>query len=268
MNKPIFILGASDPEMMEIERVVRAAGYPVRYAATRLAGGALERTRSRDANNARDVLGGPIYPRTEKFVFVECRVQGLCPDLIVDHHQPGDPGYAAGAAEYMAGSSLGQVLSFLGQEPTELQRIIAAADHCPAQAYQGLCPGVSPEKLRQWRTASRAERRGVSFEQMEMAIESAHHALLTADKVTFMGQPFAWVSDRNCGEWMEASARYGIPFMYAERVARSNTTKLGIMSAAPDLVQAWMADCGLSEVYGNPHRGYAGGYHLKPSHQS
>ena len=33
----------------------------------------------------------------------------------------------------------------------------AAADHCLGAAYQGLCPGVDPDELMQWRVESRAK---------------------------------------------------------------------------------------------------------------
>jgi hypothetical protein len=38
---------------------------------------------------------------------------------------------------YLEGSSLGQVLRLVEREPSETQRLLAAADHCLTAAYQG-----------------------------------------------------------------------------------------------------------------------------------
>lgn len=249
----VFVLGASDPEMSEIERVVREAGHAVRFAMTRQS-----RVRAETAYVANEI-DKPL-PAQAKRVFVECAVRGLRPDVVVDHHRPGDPGYEAGPQDYLSGSSLGQVLSLLGLQPTKQQRLIAAADHCPTQAYLGRCPGVCPKELRDWRTASRAERRGITPEEMERAIEKSKEFLLNkAERVSFKGQTFPWVPDRSDVEVSEASARFGIPFMYAEP-PRAGKVKMGIVGAEPSVIEAWMDECGLMQVYGNPHRGYAGGY--------
>jgi hypothetical protein len=248
----VFILGAPDPEMEEVERAVREAGHEIRYAMIRDF-----RVRADQAYNA-DNLNAPMPGGPFELVFVECSVMGLWPDVIVDHHQEGDPGYGQPPSEYLYSSSLGQTLRILGLEPTQLQRIIAAADHCPTQAYRGECPGISPEELAAWRTASRAARRGVTPAEMDAAILSAKELLETADRVEFCGEAIPWVTDRK-GEIPEASARYNIPFMYAEPL-KDGRTKCGIMGAAPRIIASWMAQCGLAQVYGDPVRGYAGGY--------
>ena len=247
----VFVLGAADPEMEEIERVARENGHEVRYATQRG-----WRVRAETAYQA-DNLSSALPPQAH-VIFVECAVWGLTPHDIVDHHQPGDPGYGKPPAEYLYSSSLGQALRIMGQEPTAKQRIIAAADHCPTQAYRGECPGVDPLDLADWRTSSRALRRGVSNTEMELAIEKARESLLAAEQVDFGNGPIAWVAERG-GEIPEASARYGIPFMYAEPM-KDGRTKMGIKGAKPSMIAAWMRDCGLARVYGDPVRGYAGGY--------
>lgn len=249
----VFVLGSPDPEMEEIESVLRAEGHAVVYASHRGM-----RVRAEHADTAREV-SGPLPPDALR-VFVECRVHGLRADVIVDHHRPGDPGYAYGPADYLKGSSLGQVLTLLGLEPTHAQRLIAAADHCPGQAYQGLCPGVCPKALAAWRTESRAKRRGVTPAEMDASIEEGRkHLLEVAELVSFNGRTYPWVNGRAQLEVSEASARYDVPFMYIEP-ARNGRVKMGIMGADPEAITAWMQECGLTQVYGNPHRGYAGGY--------
>lgn len=247
----VFVLGAADPEMEEIERVVRECGHEVRYATQRE-----RRVRADNANYADGVNEVLPYPR--EVIFVECRVMGLPLDHVVDHHQPGDPGYGGQAADYLQSSSLGQVLAYLGLEATPLQRIIAAADHCPTQAYRGECPGVLPRELARWRTQSRAARRGCTEEEMEFAILQARGLLESAELIDFCGRKIAWMADRQ-GEISEASARFSIPFMYQEPM-KNGRTKLGIMGAEPEVIASWMKECGLKQVYGDPVRGYAGGY--------
>lgn len=249
----VFVLGSTDPEMEEIEKAVTRAGHRVAYATIRG-----KRVRSDNAYDADGVSAS--LPVGAQRVFVECAVRGLRCDVIVDHHSPGDPGFAMPAEQYLQGSSLGQVLALLGLEPTEQQRLIAAADHCPTQAYSGNCPGVCPKALSRWRTESRAARRGVTVEEMEQSIEAGRRYLQEeAERVTFCGRQFPWVADRAQLEIAEASARFGVPFMYAEQ-PRYGKVKLGIMGAEPEVIEAWMAECGLEQVYGNPSRGYAGGY--------
>lgn len=248
----VFVLGAADPEMEEIERVLRANGYEVRFARH-----GQQRVRADNAYGADNLDAG--LPMNADLVFVECQVMGLPRHAEVDHHRPGDPGYGRAPDQYLAASSLGQVLQLLELVPTAQQRIIAAADHCPTQAYRGLCPGVDPAELAQWRTASRAARRGVTLDEMEKGIELAAEVLRTAECIEFCGQSIAWVGDRG-GEICEASARHGIPFMYMENIP-DGRVKMGLMGADPEVIATWMRDCSLKQVYGDPARGYAGGYH-------
>lgn len=265
----VFILGAPDPEMEEIERVVRAQNFEVRYAlchqicdvpseegAAKRSIQRLTRVRAEHAYNA-DAVSGPI-PKGSTIIFVECEVLGLQADVLIDHHREGDPGYKQPPQNYLAASSLGQTLNYLGLEATEEQRIIAAADHCPTQAYLGLCPGVETEALKAWRTASRAARRGVTPSEMDAAIERAKSVLQQAERLQVGNAFLPWVRDRK-GEICEASARFNIPFLYAESLD-DGRTKMGIMGAAPDTISTWMQECGLENVYGDPVRGYAGGY--------
>lgn len=246
-----FILGARDPEMLEIMRVLDAQGHPHALATIRGAP-----VRSCEAYDATGIDG--LLPKDHKIVFVECDVMGLRPDDICDHHNEGDPGYGLPPERYMEGSSLGQVLTLLGLEPTPEQRVIAAADHCLRHAYAGLCPGVDPKALADWRERSRAEMRGISVEELRERIETAMQALRDAPRIIVGGEEVAWFPDAVPEETPEASARLGIPFCYARR--DGGRAKAGIMSAAPNVIRAWMRECGLNQVYGDPARGFAGGY--------
>ncbi|RJQ38862.1 MAG: hypothetical protein C4555_04415 [Dehalococcoidia bacterium] len=106
--KTIFVLGAPDPEMDAIERMLTDAGACFEYA--------LGQDGCRvHPGNAYDA----VPPSSDGLhVAVECgwpgqltftcngvtRIRDLC-----DHHRPGDPGYGAGPEAYWWASSIGQV---------------------------------------------------------------------------------------------------------------------------------------------------------------
>jgi hypothetical protein len=247
----IFVLGGNDPEMREIVRVLAEAGEQFVYARRR--GSVVHSAIAYDA----DGISDPI-PKGAEVVFVECSVLGLAPAGIVDHHRPGDPGYECAPAQYMQGSSLGQILTLLGKEPTEQQRIICAADHCPGQAYRGECPGVDPKAMAKWRIEGKAKLKGMSPQAMEALVTEQYIRLKAAERIDVAGTPVAWLPEAS-DEAPEASARYDIPFMYT-KLEKDGRKKVGILGAPPQVIEVWMRECGFRNVYGNPSRGYAGGY--------
>lgn len=254
-----FVLGARDPEMEEISRVLGAEG--IGWTEATIGG---RQVTSAEAYEATGVVG--VLPRAlPDLVFVECDVLGLGAVDLCDHHNPGDPGYDRPAQAYLEGSSLGQVLALIGKEPTRQQRIIAAADHCLAHAYKGLCPGVDPAELADWRERSRAARFGLTHEEIQLRIRIATGALERAPRIKVGSEEVAWFPDRGIApyELSEASARSGVPICYLTHLDPTlgrYRAKSGILNAEADTVRAWMAECGLEAIYGSPLRGYAGGY--------
>lgn len=247
----VFVLGAADPEMREIASVLKAAKERYVYACK-----GEDRIHPGTAYQAENL--SHRVSRRARLIFVECAVKGYPRIDVVDHHNIGDPGYACGPSDYLLGSSLGQVLAILGQTPTELQRIICAADHCPTAAYQGLCPGVPVEAFANWRCASKAEFKGVSFEEIKSRLDAQYELLKVADRINIAGTDVLWMPVSS-DELPDASARYGMPVMY-RMVDRDGRNKAGILNAPAHVIEAWMKDCDLTDVYGNPNRGYAGGY--------
>lgn len=246
-----FVLGANDPEMREIANVLKAAGEQFVYARYR---GAV--VRPNQAYRA-DGTSEPL-PKGAQVVTVECRVQGLAPVQAIDHHNPGDAGFDCGPEQYLQGSSLGQLLTLMGKTPTAEQRIICAADHSPTQAYRGLCPGVLPEDLFNWRAQNKAASWGISVQEFHARVEAAHQELLAAERIDVAGTAVAWLPEAN-DYTPEASARYDIPFIY-KRQERDGRVKVGLLGAPAEAISTYMRECGLLDVYGNPSRGYAGGY--------
>lgn len=190
-----------------------------------------------------------------------------------DHHRPGDPGYGRPPADYFAASSLGQVLRHLAatHHPAVAARLddavfVAAADHCLAAAYRGECPGVDPDALMRWRVDSRAAHQGRTAEAVLADVEAARAIL--RDAVWHRGDegkvrlPWADLRGRYVPELPEAAAREGIPFV-ADAFSEDGRRKIVLQCAPPDLVARFLAGAlipGLVDLYGDPARGFAGGY--------
>lgn len=251
----VFILGASDAEMDAIEGLLKANGYPFAHAT-------LERRRVRAGNAYRADATRIELASDFEPVFVECAVSEIERTHVIDHHRPGDPGYDRGPADYWTGSSLGQVHAFLGIDPTDDARIVAAADHCPTAAYRGLCPGVDPEALRAWRLHSRASRRGIPVHVVAAAIEDGIAQLRRLDRVCVEGHEIANAVGVTIPELPEASAITGIPVMHTFKEFETQRQKVSLLGASPEAIRAWMAWAStfLVDVYGAPERGYAGAY--------
>lgn len=251
MKNYLFVLGAPDHEMQEIERVCKEMGLAYGYATQH---GSIVHTHQ--AYQATGVTR--LVPPDVDIVLVECHVLGLRAKVVIDHHQPGDPGYGKSPEQFFEGSSLGQFLSLLGLEPTQRQRVIAAADHCLTAAYQGRCPGVTPEELQAFREESRSRARGLSRDALVQQIEDAMAALRVAPRIRLADTDVAWLEEPPA-EVSEASARMAMPYIYL-REQDDGRVKAGIRSAPAVVVQEWLERCGLNSTYGDPQRGFAGGY--------
>lgn len=248
----LFVLGASDPEMTTIERLVKEAGYSVTYAMHEG-----QRVRPETAYRA-DPCG------TYSAVWVECApITGIPRGAtIVDHHKPGDPGFGKQPDQYWVGSSLGQVCDLLGIEPNEELRIVAAADHCLSAAYHGRCPGVDPVALRQWRATSRAAFQRIPVEELTRKVEQGMETLRTLPLISIGGYQFADARGQACPELPEASAITGITVLYSLQDFKTKRIKVGVLNGDKEALEAWMewAKAKYVDVYGDPTRGYAGAY--------
>jgi hypothetical protein len=143
--------------------------------------------------------------------------------------------------------------------PAEWVRLVAAADHCLAHAYAGRCPGVDPDRLLNWRVASRAEFQKISVEELKGRVEAARQALKAAPRI-FDGR-VADFREGTVPELPEAAAREGIPFVAV--LDERGQKKAVLQAAPPDIVDAFMQGKiipGLSRIYGDPERGFAGGF--------
>jgi hypothetical protein len=166
--------------------------------------------------------------------------------------------------------------------------IMAAADHCLGSAYKGECPGVDPEALLAWRMVSRAAFQGRAVAEVEAETAAARQALRAAPMLLVPKYPgvaveagalwlqIDWqaISRIDYGirdlrgpvipELPEAAVREGVCFVATmPPTAREPRTKIVCMSGTPEQIQAfqrWAAAEGLTGIYGDPARGFAGGY--------
>lgn len=256
----VFIVGADDPEMQIIRSVVKDNGFDVIQAYA----------------EGKPVKAGNAYSCDEfkpshipegRVVWVECGPHDhkIVRDIIVDHHNEGDPGYEHGPAEYWNGSSIGQVCNLIGVEPTDYLRLAAAADHCLGAAYRGECPGITPEALKSWRVTWRANRRGLKRYQLIARIEKATDALLKLPILEFQGHQFVDGMNQSIPELVEAAAIHGKALLITCTNRASQRDKVGLLGATPEAVSAWIAMIGnhpnFENIYGCPARGYAGAYY-------
>ena len=313
-----WILGAADPEMGAIAALLHECGEDV-LLATR--GG---RRRVRPGETADGAvraygedrpLSAEEWARLGASIFAgEAKIDptsaladhaGRHGVVVIDHHAPGDPGYGRPPAEFLAASSIGQVISHLARlgrleglkwewsdypgcgipwrldfwggqwwceiaplwdvaVPQELV-LVAAADHCLAAAYRGECPGVDPDALMAWRVASRAAFQGRSVEAVLADIEATREALRTAPWLDISAGIRVRDMRRETPypELPEAAAREDASYVSGPLVGPDGQRKMTCAGSAEAVAAFLRGDgiaAGLVERYGDPARGFAGGY--------
>ena len=265
-NNRVWILGASDPEMELIEYLLRKCGESVVYAVD---------------ENGRRVHPGNAYrcpvpevPEGATVYAVECIDELPEGWRRIDHHRPGDPGYGCPPSIFFPASSIGQViteLDLLGVasifSAADIIEAIhaAAADHCLAAAYRGECPGVDPDALMRWRVKTRANFQGRPVEELLADVERARAALREAPSIDLgAGTSVRDMRDTFVPELPEAAARDGVAYIgvVSDRDGRRKVVLGG--HTTPETVRAfmdtWAPAQGLTDIYGDPARGFAGGY--------
>lgn len=263
-----FILGAQDPEMRAIEEVLIKNKIEFFYA-----GFDQRRSNATRANTSncilrkqsnRDYFIEEVCQPNKDYAMVECRLKGVEPSLIIDHHQPADPGYAMPPDRYMEGSSLGQVLSYLNEPATHTHRLLCAADHCLSDAYKGLCPGVEPDELLFMRAAWKAKIFNVGLGEVMDGIMNSVKVICSSINVnTGVSEIMDPTSINDFTS--EAAAYAGVPIMY-QSVSDSGDIKQMFKGGSPQQIRDFMKEHreNGNKVYGNPHRGYAGSYLKRP----
>ncbi|WHS57604.1 MULTISPECIES: hypothetical protein [Pseudomonas] len=254
-KNPVWALGSYDPEMRAIRFMLAKAGERV-VVANRLG----RRCTSGNAYRA-DELSKPI-DQCRQIIWVECRSDRYSQDrdLIVDHHNPGDPGYEASPSEYWEGSSIGQVAKILGVCRPE-HRLVAASDHCLSAAMRGECPGIDPSELMSWRIVARSAMAQIQPWYLKRMINRAVERLEALPRLSFGGIQIVDASFDSTPELRDAAAVARLPIL-TTRVNAAGNVKVGLYGANPEVVAGWMGmmeSSGFADhTYGNPFREYAG----------
>lgn len=267
----MFILGAADPESSTIEQILIERNIPYYYASN-----GIYRVSPSTAYEASTIrYGSHSFKNNVRFedytgVFVECDVPHLrgqfARTLVIDHHRPGDPGFGKPPTEFWLGSSLGQTCKLLDIEPTPYLEIIAAADHCLAAAYRNECPGINPAEVLKWRVSHRAKFKGISEMELMQKMLDASVEITNARTVTIANEVVADFTYYQCPEeHSEGSLIANIPVIYREYEKKKQMYKFKLTGARRETIDHWMKyvapiKLGLVDIYGDPWRGFAGGY--------
>nr|WP_142990365.1 hypothetical protein [Pseudomonas aeruginosa] len=251
----VFALGASDPELVSIQYMLRKAGYSCAFAHRRG-----KRCVSSNAYQA-DALSRHV-DAAKQVVWVECRTPDYnsCRDLIVDHHNEGDPGFSAPPASYWEGSSIGQVATLIGGKHSDFKHV-AASDHCLSAAMRGECPGVDPKDLMAWRITARSAMAKIQPWVLRRRIERATERVLELPRLNLGGVQVVDGSFDSTPELRDAAALAQVPII-TTRMTSSGLIKIGLYGAEPEVVSNWLSSMLAADVvdhaYGNPNREYAG----------
>jgi len=286
--------------MASIESIIRACGAG--ETVIHLLDPSGERVRGGDAYRGPHTLSSQVGAGV--VICVECEVEELARSpawIRIDHHRPGDVGYGRPPAEFLAASSVGQVIAYLraagatlpwGDDPVpDTVLMTAAGDHCLGAAYAGQCPGVDPDALMVARVATRAAFQGRAAMEILADIEAARIILADAPMLTLLGvgdmphthdhdwsvsvcggcaQKTIQVRDlRGAGrvpELVEAATRDGVAYVSAGLPDRDGRIKV-VASGKAEVIKAfddWAERQGLVDCYGDPMRGFAGAY-ITPS---
>lgn len=159
--------------------------------------------------------------------------------------------------------------------PRELV-LTAAADHCLGAAYRGECPGVDPDALLEFRIEQRAQFQGVSPDAIRASISAAREELQAAEVIPLLPEASSYDDPERhdacvaadmrgpvVPELPEAATRDGMAYIAGPLVGpdgRSKFTCSGTAEVVEAFMRVWGPANGLTDIYGDPARGFAGGY--------
>lgn len=274
MNKKMVIFGGQDPEEQAAREIARVVGLIIATATT-ADGKKVHGGNAYQANSF--VVDEGILENVTQVIIFECspacagerEVVAIC-----DHHNPGDAGWGKGADQFWEASSLGQFCSLVGFEPTKELLMVAAGDHCPADAYAGNCAGVDPARFAEFRIAGKVAFYASNPKTADKADPSKiRDAILVAREKLESAPVVNGVRDlRDAGmvdELPEAALSEGfaymaeIPDVDRDRNPTGNRKIVLGGHTTTETVErflewARLLENRVGEPYGNPARGFAG----------
>ena len=268
--KCIFVLGAQDPEMKLIEEILDSLSLDVLKATK-------DGKRVYPGNAYRADAPKLVSANFSTLYAVECGWRGEPANVThLDHHRPADPGYGKPPAQYFSASSIGQVFDVVSRwltrtgRPGDFNQLVrdhghvahlaAAADHCLGAAYRGECPGVDADELMSWCVRQRAafQQRPVADILAELQSSRAIIRQMAVDGLADLRD----LPNGTLPQAPQAACREGIAVL--SRVTdRDHRQKVGLLGATAQQVTRFLSGQlvpDLVDRYGDPARGFAGGY--------
>jgi hypothetical protein len=328
MATRVWVLGADDPEMAAIERLLLRSKERMEYAIDDFGKRVTPASAYKVEKISQDALG------SQRIYFVECGLAAENVGVKIDHHRPGDPGYGARSVDFMKAASIGQTISELARlgslklEVTDCSfrtmlksemkpgdifwnsgwyvcigdvsdktiaihipkkyMFIAAADHCLGEAYADQCLGVDRNSLFEFRLKqkvlfqSEIEESEIDYlelqnlmELLRIKVDRAYNLLANAKIIEKFYKKTSIPENqqrRICDirgpevpELPEAATLYGLCYLASPAPRTGERQKIVIGGyTTPAIVETFMAVWGprngLVEIYGDPTRGFAGGF--------
>lgn len=263
-----LFLGAKDPEMDRIDEILRENKQPFIYATK-------DGMRVHAANAYEADAVSAMKTKGKSNIFVECRAENVSVGGVIDHHRPGDFGYAKEPRRYWEASSLGQVCNLLNIEPTQKDFTLAAMDHCFNAVIQGKCPGVTPEDVLKIKISEISKSTRVSTDKVQNEINRFIIIIENAELVTVDSQEVCDIKE-------VLGIGYSLSYLSAQVAAsvkgRAVFCRIRDEEGGPVRIHLcgdvqektaeyfkniWGPANGLVKIYGVPSRGYAGGTIVK-----
>lgn len=298
INEIKFILGAMDPEMELIKKILVTVGANFELAT--VAGAFVNPTNAYECENT---IG-----EAEKICFVECRNPSIREFISIDHHNKGDYGYNLGADRFLQASSVGQLLHYLAEAfPANFEKlniqsfymgrheyngfffgkdkwllgvgqetyiipeeyvIVAATDHCSGEAYKGNCQGVSFDMLLNERIHSLSSNLKIAKEVLREKLNSFKNFFKETKSVfsildlTHLELGVGYSEDYLI--LREAAILNNRPIAVITKNELNGGRKLMLLSLTESQVEDFLetgifGNLKVKEPFGVPVRGYAGG---------
>jgi len=249
-----FILGGFDTEMKEIETILKSKGYTIEYAKKN--GNRVQRREAYLADSPKP-KAGQVWIECSHLDYTKKEMKSLGIE-VVDHHNPGDPGYGRSPLEYFESSSIGQMHQLIGLKATERSKLIAAADHCLRLAYESQCPGIDRDTLRDFRLAFYKH-----HNPMDM-MRKVKSAIVDCPDIEINGSIVKDISllPKKYNMWLtEVSCYWGLRTFKLTKKDKGYKAFLVNLSAL-DIQHFIDTQCHkfgvVSDVYGDPRRQFAG----------
>lgn len=262
MKNFLFILGATDPEMVEIKYILDSLNHDWIQ---------LDCNPRTAYFEFKDQINELIRSNWNKqVVLIECgnalphiRVGS---EMVIDHHHPAHAASGYSKEHYFNASSIGQLCALLDIIPTRHQVLVGLVDHNLGEIYRN--PrfwGFEKHEITAFRRQCIQAGTKSTDEQVLLQWMIAENRF--ADKIGLVDlTEFGQIGQGYCLEYLlhvECAAANGVAFKLLTKDNGDDRLKLVIGNASSEQVESFMDEYKsiLTGVYGVPSRGFAGGYY-------